>query len=170
MMVEFNTILSFIQAVGIIVGVAYYIMNIQNNQRTQKLQLYNSYLQYRLTEEYWDRVLEVLYQEWETYDEWYSKYGSRNNKESWLKFQTICVFFNSLGEVTQDLKMGINVIHDALGPVATMIWDKIEPIVVGERKRYLEQYGMSINYLGNFEYLVDEIKKHRKTIFYFDNN
>ncbi len=30
-MVEVDTILSFIQATGIIEGVAYYIMNIQNN-------------------------------------------------------------------------------------------------------------------------------------------
>ena len=163
MMVEFSTILQFIQAVGILVGVAYYIMNIQNNQRTQKLQLYNSYLQFRLTEEYWDKVLEVLYQEWNTYEEWYQKYGSRNNKESWLKFQTICVFFNSLGEVTKDLKLGINIVQDALGPVALVIWNKIEPIVEGERGRYLEQFGMRINYLEDFEYLVSELKKHRET-------
>ena len=38
-MVEFNTILSFIQASGIIVGVAYYIMNIQNSQKNQELTL-----------------------------------------------------------------------------------------------------------------------------------
>jgi hypothetical protein len=160
-MIEFSTVLQFIQVVGILVGVAYYIMNIQNNQRTQRLQLYNSYLQYRLSEEYWDKVLEVLYQEWNTYEEWYQKYGSRSNKESWLKFQTICVFFNSLGEITKDLKMGINVVQDALGPVALMIWEKIEPVVEGERKRYLEQYGMKIKYLDDFEYLVTMLKKNK---------
>jgi len=37
--VELSTVLSFIQAAGIIVGVAYYIMNIQNNQRNQQLTL-----------------------------------------------------------------------------------------------------------------------------------
>ena len=162
-MLELDTVLSLIQAVGIIVGVAYYILNIQNNQRTQKLQIYNNFLQYRLTEEYWDKVIEVLFQEWETYDEWYMKYGSRANKESWLKFQTIGSFFNSLGEVTKDLKMGINVVHDSIGPVAIMIWDKIEPIVEGEKKRYLEQYGMSVGYFVDFRYLVDELKKHRET-------
>jgi hypothetical protein len=162
-MLELGTVLSLVQAVGIIVGVAYYILNIQNNQRTQKLQIYNNFLQYRLTEEYWDKVLEVLYQEWETYDEWYLKYGSRANKESWLKFQTLCVWFNSLGEVTKDLKMGINVVQDSMGPVALMIWDKIEPIVEGENKRYLTQYGMTIDYLQGFRYLVDELKKHRET-------
>ena len=104
-MVEFSTVLSLIQAGGIIVDVTYYILNIQNNQRTQKLQLYNNFLQYRLSEEYWDKVVEVLYQDWETYDEWYSKYSSRVNKDSWLKFQTLTAFFNSVGEVTRDLKM-----------------------------------------------------------------
>ena len=162
-MLELGIVLSFIQAVGIIVGVGYYILNIQNNQRTQKLQIYNNFLQYRLTEEYWDKVLEVLYQEWETYDEWYLKYGSRANKDSWLKFQTLCVWFNSLGEVTKDLKMGINVVQDSMGPVALMIWDKIEPIVEGESKRYLTQYGMTISYLDGFRYLVEELKKHRET-------
>ena len=38
-MAEIGTILSFIQAAGIVVGVAYYIMNIQNNQRSQQLTL-----------------------------------------------------------------------------------------------------------------------------------
>ena len=38
-MVDLGLILSFIQAFGIIVGIAYYIMNIQNNQRNQQLQL-----------------------------------------------------------------------------------------------------------------------------------
>jgi len=38
-MVEFTVILQFIQATGIIVGVAYYIMNIENNRRNQELTL-----------------------------------------------------------------------------------------------------------------------------------
>ncbi|HEX9915252.1 MAG TPA: hypothetical protein VGB32_10060 [Candidatus Bathyarchaeia archaeon] len=38
-MVEVDTILSFIQASGIIVGVAYYIMNIRISQRNQELML-----------------------------------------------------------------------------------------------------------------------------------
>jgi cbb3-type cytochrome oxidase subunit 3 len=33
MMVDFNTVLSFIQAIGIIIGVVYYILNIQNRTR-----------------------------------------------------------------------------------------------------------------------------------------
>jgi hypothetical protein len=73
------------------------------------------------------------------------------------------VFFNSLGEVTRDLKIGITVVQEGLGPVALIIWDKIEPIVEGEKKRYLEQYGMSVNYLEDFRYLVEELKKHRET-------
>ncbi len=36
-MVEFSTILSFIQAGGIIVGVTFYILNIQNNQRNHEI-------------------------------------------------------------------------------------------------------------------------------------
>jgi len=43
-----------------------------------------------------------------------------------------------------------------------MVWNKIEPIVLGERKRFFEQYGMVVNYLEDFEYLVAELKKHRK--------
>ena len=43
-----------------------------------------------------------------------------------------------------------------------MVWNKIEPLVIGERKRYLEQSGMVINYLEDFEYLVAELKKHRE--------
>jgi len=38
-MVELGTVLSFIQAFGIIVGVAYYIMNIRISQRNQELSL-----------------------------------------------------------------------------------------------------------------------------------
>jgi hypothetical protein len=38
-MVEFDTILSFIQATGIIVGVGYYILNIENNRKNQELAL-----------------------------------------------------------------------------------------------------------------------------------
>lgn len=38
-MVEFSTILQFIQAFGIIIGVAYYVMNIENNRKNQELQL-----------------------------------------------------------------------------------------------------------------------------------
>ena len=155
-------VLQIVQTAGIFVGIVYYLTIMRNNQRTQRIQLYNTYLQPRLTEEYWDKVLEVLYQEWETYDEWYSKYGPRANRESWLKFQSLCIFFNSLGEITRDLKMGINVVQDALGPVAIMVWDKIEPVVLGERNRYSQQYGMAVIYLEEFEYLVNELKTYRK--------
>ena len=60
------------------------------------------------------------------------------------------------------MKMGINVVQDALGPVAIMVWDKIEPVVLGERNRYTQQYGMAVIYLEEFEYLVNELKTYRK--------
>jgi len=54
-------VLQIVQTAGIFVGIVYYLTIMRNNQRTQRIQLYNTYLQPRLTEEYWDKVLEVLF-------------------------------------------------------------------------------------------------------------
>ncbi len=82
-MVEIGTILSFIQAAGIIVGVAYYIMNIRISQRNQELMLkaqeqtletrrigiFQNLSSQITSEEGLKRYYELMNYEWADYDE-----------------------------------------------------------------------------------------------------
>ena len=79
----------FIQASGIIVGVAYYILNIQNNQRNQQLQLETRQSQFMSqisneinSIENWEIVGELLSMEWKDWEDFEKKYGSTGNPEA----------------------------------------------------------------------------------------
>lgn len=131
---------------------------------TRKIQLFMDFTKPRLEEDWWDKVLEVLFQEWEDYEDWYNKYGSSTNRESWLKFQTLSIYFNSLGNLTRDTNMGINIVNEAVGSPCIMVWEKIRPLVYRERERMSSQYGTASRYLTSFEYLYEAIKEHRASL------
>jgi hypothetical protein len=94
--ITFQTIFQFLQTVGILVGVYYYIMTIRTNQRNQEIALRNQELTLKTQEqaletrqaqlfmqvfsqlsstEKWREYLEILELEWDDYIDFQKKYG-----------------------------------------------------------------------------------------------
>ncbi|TFH16817.1 DUF4760 domain-containing protein [Candidatus Bathyarchaeota archaeon] len=159
-MVEFSTILQFIQASGIIVGVAYYIMNIQNNQRNQQLTLETR--QAQLLMQIYDKVnnkeftqdwAEINYfWKWKDSKEYWEKYGT--NLEVYPKFQNVANTYEGIGFILQSKLVDPKLIYGILRNTPILIWEKFSPMI----KEYSEKADEPTLFPG-FEFLYEELSK-----------
>ena len=168
-MVEIGTILSFIQAAGIIVGVAYYILNIQNNQRNQELSLkaQQQAIETRNTQFFITLHNSMDYEsiltswkdmagerEWSTFEEWWDKFGPENNIEYFTKWLRAQILYEIYGTMVKRGFIDISLVDDMLSGPVMMYWEASKPIIYGlrEKKGYPQ-------FQEHFEYLADRIRK-----------
>jgi len=170
-MVELGTVLSFIQAAGIIVGVAYYIMNIQNNRKNQELALNNQELQLEtrqsqlfmqvytqsLSKEFikqWYAVKDFEYQGQEDFKE---RYSIDNNPEFYYSFVSIGNYIDGLGVLVKRGIMDITLVNDMMGSYAAWWWRIVEPYIMDTRIN-----SNAPDFLVAAEYLINEMIKAKK--------
>jgi hypothetical protein len=163
-MVEFSTILSFIQATGIIVGVAYYILNIQNNRKNQELALKAQenalesrntqfFLQlYNLTSEYGVKLM-FSDETWDNPDEWLDKHGPTNDPDGFSKWFMTMNAMEMWGLLVKRGFVELELVDDIMSSGILILWDKYEAVV----QRLRKLYGVP-QLLEYQEYLVDEIR------------
>jgi len=164
-MVELSTILNLIQAGGIIIGVTYYIMNIQNNHRNQELQLETRQAQlfmplyetYR-NKEFRRQVREIRDQEWENVADFLEKYGPDNNPDAFSSRVAVSSYFDGIGVLLKRDLVDIQMVNDLIGNSVLTVWEKIGSILVHTRERINNPYVYT-----DFEYLYYEIQKYRKS-------
>jgi hypothetical protein len=156
-MVEVGTVLSFIQAFGIIVGVAYYIMNIQNNQRNQQLQLETRQAQLFMpiystyhNDEYLKAWSEIMKWKYEDYDDYMAKYSSEANPEAYIMYRKVFGYLEGVGVLVRRGLIDPSLVDDLMSGAIVSYWEKFEPFIV-ERRRRLNwpQVGEQIEYLYN---------------------
>jgi hypothetical protein len=156
-MVEVGTVLSFIQAFGIIVGVAYYIMNIQNNQRNQQLQLETRQAQLFMpiystyhNDEYLKAWMEIMKWKYEDYDDYMAKYSSEANPEAYIMYRKVFGYLEGVGVLVRRGLIDPSLVDDLMSGAIVSYWEKFEPFIV-ERRRRLNwpQVGEQIEYLYN---------------------
>ena len=160
-MVEIGTVLSFIQAFGIIVGVAYYVLNIQNNQRNQQLtlearqtQIFLQLVEYlKIESAAWAKFM--LTYEWNDFEDYMKKYGPINNPHDWEEQFKHLITYEGLGIMVSKNMIDISLVYEAYGDWVMRYWEKYYPVMIEFRKTYGPEY------LEWTEYLIDELKKYR---------
>ena len=163
-MVELGTVLSFIQAAGIIVGVAYYIMNIHNNQKNQQLQLETRQTQIFM-QIYQQINTEEVYKSWAElvnvgkidYEDYLKKYDSTVNPDHFAKRAQIWYSYNTIGELLRQGIIELDLLNRlSLGPMVITMWERWEHIIRKTRER---ERGPDL--WEGFEYLYNEVKNYR---------
>ena len=163
--ITFQTIFQFLQTMSIMVGIAYYLMILQNQQKTQKhqqetqktqlfMQLYQSSFNVENSETYWD----IISWQWETHEEYQEKYGPRANPDKAYRAIAYYYVFDGLGMLVRNNVVDINTVYRMLGRRIINIWFKIETTIERVRK----QLDPGPDYLEDFEYLAMEMVRMRK--------
>lgn len=148
-MVELNTILTFIQTTGIIVGVAYYILNIRNNQRKQEMglkaqettletrqaQLFMQIFHRFYEPDFFDKYTQVLSWQWTDYNDFMSKYGWKTNPEAWYSEGSVAAYFEGIGLLVYMELLDVKLVHGLLFRHVKLFGEKINPVSVEMRKR-----------------------------------
>ena len=163
--VTFQTIFQFLQTVSIMVGIAYYLMILQNQQKTQKhqqetkktqlfMQLYQSSSNVENSETYWD----IIGYEWDDYEDFVNKYGPRANPESAHRVIAYYYVLDGLGMLVRNDVIDIETVYRMLGRRIINIWFKVETIMEELRK----ELDPGPDYLEDFEYLALEMVRIRQ--------
>ena len=175
-MVEFSTILQFIQAAGILVGVVYYILNIENNRKNQEISLRNQELTLKAQEQaaetrqaqffmsvYRDHVtkenisdwLEMVQSwKWEDYDDYMEKYGRVHDCN--VKYASYMNKLEGLGVLVKRGLIDVNLLYDLQYGSIILMWEKYKPIIKETRQQVNAPH-----LYKDIEYLYDEMLRIR---------
>jgi hypothetical protein len=107
--ITFQTIFQFLQTVGILVGVFYYIMTIRSNQRSQKqavetrqAQLFSQYYLRCTTPEFQIAERDLLELQFDTPKEFIDKYGPRSNSKVYEDFLQVFGLMEGLAVLVRE--------------------------------------------------------------------
>ena len=172
--ITYQMVLSTLQTLALIVGIAYYLFIMRNSQRTRELALKAQELTLKAQEqaletrqaqlfmniytqvydlEFWNHFREVREQwEWEDYDDYYEKYRLVPEKSN--IFSAVGSYFEGIGVLVKRNLIDVTFVDDLIsGPLMSM-WQKFEPVILEERRRknvptFWEWFG----------YLYDRVKE-----------
>jgi len=163
--ITYQMVLSTLQTVGILVGIYYYVMTLQNTKRNQQMQLearltqvYTQLYSWLFQTESLVEYGELLNWEWEDYDDFEKKYGSDNNVLAYAKRNRIWCTFELLGQYLRHGLLDIELIY----PLHTLVlfqWFKWKDVIEEQRRRYYTP-----SFLGDWEHLVSRLIEHGEKI------
>jgi len=164
--ITYQMVLSTLQTIALIVGIAYYLFIMRNSQRNQNIQIETRQTQLFMqiyeklnSEESMKSWAELVNQQVPDYDEFLQKYDSSVNPAHYAKRARIWYTYNSIGEL---LRMGTIkpelLTRLKLDTQVIAMWDKWEPIILETRERE----NVPDNWQG-FEYLYNEMKNLRES-------
>jgi hypothetical protein len=161
--VNFQIIFQFLQTLGILVGVFYYITTIRANQRNQQLQLETRETQ--LFMQIYQQLnsvdsmatwAEVMNLEVESFEDFLERYDSSVNPGSFGKRGHLWWSYNAIGAMVANERIDIRLVAMLLGPMIIAQWEKWEGIIRGTRDRE-ESPGQ----WAGFEFLYKEMVRVR---------
>jgi len=150
-MIEFSTILSFIQAFGIIVGVAYYMMNIRNTRKTHELQVTMQALSLFGSKAFWNEFDELMARDWQTLEEYHEKYGRGLSLAS-----TVFITLEQMGVLLRRRLIHPSIPWDLYGTYTFKLWEKYEPVIMELRRDFSPDAALWV------EYFVMEMRRYSK--------
>jgi hypothetical protein len=156
MLSSFETVLNIVPAVGVIVALVYYAMNVRNANITRKSQLAMNFYTHVTKKEFWEQWTRVLfYQHYTSYQEWDQKYGPTTNPEAAGEHYTVCQMFVGAGTLLKERVIEPRILFKYL-PQATVrtSWEKFKSWIEAIRIAYNDP-----EFCDMFEYLYEEAKR-----------
>ena len=184
--VSYQMVLSTLQTVGLLVGIAYYVMSLRNQQKNQKISLRNQELtlqsqkqtletrQAQVFRQLFDRMTEREFREpfWEMLNEWtwtdfndfQNKYGREEHPDEWEKYSKVTGLFEQIGLFVRDELISPKLVWHWIGPYPIQFWEKFLPIINELRLEFEEPLrGMYNEWFEDLVYiLVEEREKDLK--------
>lgn len=153
-------VLQFLQTAGILVGIFYYIMTLQNTRKSQQMTLETR--QGQLLLQYLDKVVSKLGLEstrilqvanWSSYEEWLEKVWNDPEYQIAFTYQAEC--FETLGVFLREGTFDIRILalRGATGTIG--LWEKYKDVIYNERERRNNR-----RWYDMWEYAYDSLKRY----------
>ena len=156
MMVGITEISAVVAAVGVLVGVLYYVLEIRHQSKMRKTDLVIRLADDMRSAEVVAAFAEMYGADFKDYDDFVKKYGMPFSKNQ-IPMSVIMIgnYFEELGVLFSNKLLDAHLV-DQLFPISTA-WEKMEPVIKGLRTEYYVEA-----YYEWFEYLSNEMKKREQ--------
>jgi len=163
-MVNVYEISAVVAAAGVLVGVAYYVLDMRNQTKIRKTDMLVRLYSRSTDSEYMDAYWKVSNLDFTDYQDYVKKYGALSTDSPMNRaLLTILNFYQMAGALLMSRLIDLVTVYNFWGSRnPTMLFEKVKPIVLELRREVDPEL-----YTG-FEYLAAELKKEepqlRKTI------
>ncbi len=156
-MVGITEISAVVAAIGVVVGVAYYILEMRNQTRIRKTDLVMRLSSFGTRRDFLEACNDIFEADFKDYDDFVEKYGSLFSKEQVpMSFFIVGNFLERIGVLLKNKLLDVSLVSQMMISV-TDFWEKMKPVVEGVRKAEHQP-----GYYQSFEYLYNEMKKREK--------
>jgi len=156
-MVDITEISAVVAAVGVLIGVVYYVMDLRHQAKIRKTDLLMRLWTLGNTDEMWDALKKVTKIQVKDYEDYVAKYGSMMLSDDPVNkaLQKVYGFYAMLGNLAYKKLIDIDSLYHFTGSdYPRMLYEKLKPITMGLRRDLSEPFLMS-----DFEYLCSELTR-----------
>ncbi len=172
-MASFEFLAIILTGLGFTASMFYYASILRNANKTRELQLqaqeqatetrkiavYNNYVDKITTKDYITSYLNLMYnQEWDSFDDWWEKYGAKN-PSAYNDFIYVMWWFQNIGMLFDQGVIEIEMLYFDRGFALIRMWKRLEEIVKGYRDQIDNQYAFY-----HVELLYHELIKFETTL------
>ena len=158
-MVDVTDISAVIVAVGVLIGVFYYVLQMRHQEKMRKTDLVVRLYSTWESKEFSEATLKTWNLEFKGYDDFVKKYGPwYSETEVYTALRMVCSFFELLGILLSSDFVNVSMVANTFRIPIEATWEKIKSLVEGGRK----VYGSYLYY--NFECLYNEMKKREQKL------
>ena len=160
-MVTTDQLLDIVPAISVAIALVYYAINVRNANKSQQLAIESRNAQFFITLHNsidYDSVFSAWKDmttkpDWNTFEEWWQKYGPENNIEHYVKWLRAQITYEIYGVMLKRGFLDIELVDDMMSGPVMMYWQVSKPIIEGIRGMGYPQFQ------EHFEYLYEEINK-----------
>ena len=157
-MVDITEISAIVAAAGVLIGVAYYIMDMRNQALLRKTDLVMRLFSTFASVDHRTAGKKVIWIDYKDYDDYVKKYGAPNSEEPIpTAVDTVLYFYEEVGVLLSKKLIDIDLVDQLFGYNIMLVGAKVMPILEEGRKRLnVPRFWL------NFEYLYNEMKKREQ--------
>jgi len=148
-MIDIPSITGIVAAAGVMVGVAFTVLELRNLVKTRQTDLVIRLYSTRTSKEFqesWKKVMAKEFKDYHNYEKWYD----------WSDFIEVGLFFEEIGILLSRKLIDIGLVDDLHSYIIKTTWEKIKRVVEGIRKS-----NNAPQIYEWFEYLYNEMQKRK---------
>lgn len=154
-MLDIPSISAIVVAVGVLIGVVYYVLDIRHQNKIRRTDLNLRLYSITNNSEFTDAFWKISSLQVKDYEDYIKQYGPTSESSMQKAFTTVTGFYALLGGLLHRKLIDIDLVYDNIGSsYPQVLYDKVKPILLEIRREYNEPTA-----LIEFEYLCDELKR-----------
>jgi hypothetical protein len=144
-----------IAAAGLLVGVAYYVLDMRHQSKVRQTDMVMRLYATFGSTEFLKAYQTIMGAEFEDYEDYLKRYST--NADVRLALMSVGTYFEGIGMLVKRKLVSMDLIDDLLNANILSTWEKIKPIAIGMRKRVPQSWEW-------FEYLYNEMKRREQKL------